>query len=101
MTVRKPFLFGCCLLLCGAVARPLHAEDKPKQQAKELAAKAAGEANDRVKQVQDFCQAAALDPKEKKYKDNCDNYRQGLIQDDTAMLASAISAYRNHDLERA
>jgi hypothetical protein len=101
MTVRKPFLFGCCLLLCGAVARPLHAEDKPKQQAKELAAKAAGEANDRVKQVQDFCQAAALDPKEKKYKDNCDNYRVGLIQDDTAMLAAAISAYRSHDLERA
>jgi hypothetical protein len=79
----------------------LHAEEKAKQQAKELAAKAAGEGNDRVKQVQDFFQAAALDPKEKKYADNCNNYRLGLIQDDTAMLAAAISAYRSHDLERA
>jgi hypothetical protein len=101
MTIRQPLLVVCCLLLSGAVAGSLRAEDRPKQQAKELAAKAAGEGNDRVKQVQDFCQAAALDPKEKKYKDNCDNYREGLIQDDRAMLAAAISAYKSHDLERA
>ena len=100
MTMRKPLVFVCGLLLCGAMTA-LHAEEKAKQQAKELAAKAAGEGNDRVKQVQDFCQAAALDPKEKKYADNCNNYRLGLIQDDTAMLAAAISAYRSHDLVRA
>ena len=98
--MRKPLVFVCGLLLCGAMTA-LHAEEKAKQQAKELAAKAAGEGNDRVKQVQDFCQAAALDPKEKKYADNCNNYRLGLIQDDTAMLAAAISAYRSHDLVRA
>jgi len=101
MTMRKPLLVVCGLLLCGAMTDRLHAEDRPKQQAKELAAKAAAEGSDRVKQVQDFCQAAALDPKEKKYADNCNNYRVGLIQDDTAMLAAAISAYRSHDLERA
>jgi len=100
MTMRKPLVVVCGLLLCGAMTA-LHAEEKAKQQAKELAAKAAGEGNDRVKQVQDFCQAAALDPKEKKYADNCNNYRLGLIQDDTAMLAAAISAYRSHDLVRA
>ena len=100
MTMRKPLLVVCGVLLCGAIAA-LHAEDKAKQQAKELTAKAMGEGNDRAKQVQDFCQAAALDPKEKKYADNCNNYRIGLIQDDTAMLAAAISAYRSHDLERA
>jgi uncharacterized protein YciW len=88
-------------LLVAAPAAILHAQDRPKQQAKELAAKAAAEANDRVKQVQDFCQAAALDPKEKKYADDCNNYRAGLIQDDTAMLAAAISAYRSHNLDGA
>ena len=78
-----------------------NAEEKPKQQAKELAEKARTEGNDRVKQVQDFCSAAQLDPKEKKYTDLCTSYRSGLIQDDTAMLASAIAAYKSHDLERA
>jgi hypothetical protein len=77
------------------------AEEKPKQQAKELAEKAKGEGNDRARQVQDFCSAAQLDPKEKKYADQCNSYRTGLIQDDTAMLASAIAAYKSHDLDRA
>ena len=86
-----------CWLFGGAA----QAQDRPRQQAKDLAAKAAGEGNDRAKQVQDFCQAAALDPKEKKYADNCNNYRVGLIQDDTAMLAAAISAYRSHNLDGA
>lgn len=101
MTMHKPLLVICGVLLCGTLTTPLRAQDRPRQQAKQLAAQAAGEGNDRAKQVQDFCQAAALDPKEKKYADNCSNYRVGLIQDDTAMLAAAISAYRSHDLERA
>jgi len=42
-----------------------------------------------------------LDPKEKKYKDNCDNYRDGLLQDDQAMLAAALSAYKSHNLDGA
>ncbi|MGA2850233.1 MAG: hypothetical protein ABSE46_14660 [Terracidiphilus sp.] len=101
MRMRSPLYVMCFTLLVAAPAARLHADDRPKQQAKELAAKAAAEGNDRVKQVQDFCQASALDPKEKKYADNCASYREGLLQDDRAMLASAISAYRNHDLERA
>ena len=100
MTMRAPLLIAGCLLLCGALVTPLHAQDKAKQ-AKDLAAKAAGETNDRAKQVQDFCQAAMLDPKEKKYKDNCDNYRDGLLQDDQAMLAAALSAYKSHNLDGA
>jgi len=92
---------GCiiCLVLFGAPAP--HAQERPRLQAKELADKARNEGNDRVKQVQDLCQAAQLDPKEKKYTDDCNNYRLGLDQDDTAMLAAAYSAYKNHDLERA
>jgi hypothetical protein len=78
-----------------------HADEKPKQQAKELAEKAKGEGSDRAKQVQDFCAAAQLDQKEKKYADLCSSYRSGLTQDDTATLASAIAAYKSHDLDRA
>ena len=100
MTLREPLLIAGCLLLCGALTTPLHAQDKA-QQAKALAAKAAAENSDRVRQVQDFCQAAALDPKEKKYADNCANYRDGLLQDDQAMLAAALSAYKSHNLDGA
>ena len=71
------------------------------QQAKDLAEKARSEGSDRARQVQDFCAAAQLDPKNKQYADTCNNYRSGLIQDDTALLASAIEAYKNHDLDRA
>jgi len=79
----------------------LGAQEKPKQQAKDLADKARGESNDRVRQVQDYCAAAQLDPKDKKYQETCNSFRSGLIQDDTAWLASAIAAYKNHDLDRA
>ena len=79
----------------------LHAEDNPKKQAKELAEKAKGEGSDRVKQVQDFCAAAQLDPKEKKYADTCNSYRSGIIEDDTAALAIALAAYKSHDLDKA
>jgi hypothetical protein len=88
-----------CLILFSVPAPP--SQERPKQQAKELAEKAKNEASDRAKQVQDYCQASQLDPKEKKYADDCNNYRVGLIQDDTAILAAAISAYKSHDLERA
>ncbi|MGA9671464.1 MAG: hypothetical protein WBQ94_19800 [Terracidiphilus sp.] len=91
----------CIFCLVAFAVSPLHAQEKPKQQAKELAEKARTESSDRAKQVQDLCQAAQLDPKEKKYADDCNNYRVGLIQDDTAILAAAISAYKSHDLERA
>jgi len=77
------------------------AEERPKQQARDLAEKARGEGSDRARQVQDFCAAAQLDPKEKKYADLCNSYRSGLIQDDTAMLASSIAAYKSHDIDRA
>ncbi|MGP8173464.1 MAG: hypothetical protein ACLP7O_02815 [Terracidiphilus sp.] len=92
---------GLTLLLCAALAPPLNAQEKPKQQAKDLAERAKGEGNDRAQQVQDFCEAAQLEPKDKKYAEACNSYRTGLIQDDTAYLASAIAAYKNHDLDRA
>src|ERR1700690_792517 len=91
----------CIFCLIAFAVPTLHAQEKPKQQAKELAEKARNESGDRAKQVQDLCQAAQLDPKEKKYADDCNNSRVGLIQDDTAILAAAISAYKSHDLERA
>jgi len=100
MTLRSVVSTICVVLL--AMAMPAaHADEKPKQQAKELAEKAKGEGSDRAKQVQDFCAAAQLDQKEKKYADLCSSYRSGLTQDDTATLASAIAAYKSHDLDRA
>lgn len=98
MNLQKPICIFCLI----AFAVPAsHAQEKPKQQAKDLAEKAKSESSDRAKQVQDYCQAAQLDPKEKKYADDCNNYRVGLIQDDTAMLAAAISAYKSRDFDRA
>lgn len=89
-----------CFLLFAVPAPVLHAEDNAKKQAKELAEKAKGEGSERAKQVQDLCAAAQLQPKEKKYAETCNSFRTGLIQDDTALLASAIAAYKNHDLDK-
>jgi hypothetical protein len=79
----------------------MNAEDKPKQQAKDLAEKAKSEGNDRAQQVRDYCSAAQLDPKDKKLGETCNSFRSGLMQDDTAWLASAIAGYKSHDLDRA
>lgn len=90
-----------CLLLSGTLTVALHAEEKPKQEAKDLADKAKGEGSDRAQQVRDYCAAAQLESRNKQYADTCNSFRSGLLQDDTAWLASAIAAYRNHDLDRA
>jgi tetratricopeptide (TPR) repeat protein len=90
-----------CLLLTGALSLGVNAEEKPKQEARDLAEKAKGEGSDRAQQVRDYCAAAQLDPKDKKYTETCNSFRTGLMQDDTALLASAIAAYKSHDLERA
>jgi hypothetical protein len=90
-----------CLILAGTLALPLIAQEKPRQEAKDLAEKAEREGNDRAMQVQDICAAAKLEPKNKKYQDTCNSYRSGLLQDDTAEMAIAIAAYRNHDLNSA
>ena len=68
-----------CLLLCGAPAPVVNAAEKPNQEAKSLFEKAKKEAGDRSMQVQDFCSAAQMDPKNKQYADTCNNYRQGLM----------------------
>jgi hypothetical protein len=90
-----------CLALSLVSAPALDAQQNSVQQAKDLANKAKGEGSDRVKQVQDYCAAAQLVPKNKQYADTCNSYRAGLTQDDTAYMASAIEAYKNHDLDRA
>jgi hypothetical protein len=90
-----------CLILSFVPAPTLHAQQNSVQQAKELADKARGEGSDRARQVQDYCAAAQLAPKNKQFADTCNSYRAGLIQDDTAYMASAIEAYKNHDLDRA
>jgi len=90
-----------CLLLCGVSVPAQDYGGNSKQQAKTLAEKAQGEGSDRARQVQDFCAAAQLEPKDKKYADTCASYRSGLINDDSAYLASAIALYKSHDLDRA
>src|SRR5580658_9631111 len=90
-----------CIAL-SAFITPVQAQnEKPKQEAKDLFERAKTEDNDRAKQVQDYCQAAQMEPKEKKYLDTCNSFRAGLNNDDTAWLVSAISAYKNHDLDKA
>jgi hypothetical protein len=100
MTLRRAVCL-VCLLLFGALPPGLNAEEKPKQEAKDLTEKAKSEGSNRAQQVQDFCAAAQLEPKNKQYADTCNSYRSGLIQDDTASLAIAIAAYKNHDLEKS
>jgi hypothetical protein len=94
-------IFISCVLLSGLPVPAQDSGEKPKQQAKDLAEKAKGEGSDRAKQVQDYCAAAQLEPKDKKYADTCNSYRSGLINDDTAWLASSIALYKSHDLDKA
>jgi hypothetical protein len=96
----RPSICIFCFLLSG-VPVPAQDSEKPKQEAKDLADKAKGEGSDRAKQVQDYCAAAQLEPKDKKYADTCNSYRSGLINDDTAWLASSIALYKSHDLDKA
>jgi len=99
MTLRR----AVCLLtiLLSGVPVPAFADQKPKQQAKELVEKAKGESADRAKQVQDYCAASALEPKDKKMAETCNSFRSGLIQDDSALMVAALASYKNHDLDKA
>jgi len=94
-------IIGIVCLMLSAVPMRAQSEDKPKKQAKDLYEKAAKEGSDHALQVKDSCQAAQLQPKEKKYSDACNGYRAALVHDDEAALASALLAYQSHDLEKA
>jgi hypothetical protein len=97
----RPLVPAFCIALSAFIA-PAHAQnEKPRQEAKDFADRARTEDNDRAKQVQDYCEAAEMEPKNKKFVDTCNSFRAGLNNDDTAWLASAISAYKNHDLDKA
>lgn len=78
-------------------------KDDSKKGAKELFEKAQKEGNDKAQQSQDFCDAAKLEPKEKKYIEACNNSRGGGggAHDDEATLAAAQAAFQNHDLDKA
>ncbi len=89
------------LILSAVPVRAQLFEDKSKREAKELFEKGKKENNDRAQQVHDLCQAAQMQPKEKKYSDACSSYGAGLSQDDQASLASAILAYKSHDYNKA
>jgi hypothetical protein len=97
----RPLVPFFCIILSAFVTPAPAQNEKPKQEAKDLFDRAKSEDNDRAKQVQDYCQAAQMEPKEKKYTDTCNSFRAGLNNDDTAWLVSAISAYKNHDLDKA
>ena len=93
----RPLVPVFCIFLSALMAQAQAQNEKPK----DLFDRARTEDNDRAKQVQDYCQAAQMEPKNKKYVDTCNSFRAGLNNDDTAWLASAISAYKNHDLDKA
>jgi hypothetical protein len=97
----KRSLCTFCVILSAVPSTAIYAQVNSKQQARELSERAKSEGGDRARQVQDYCAAAQLEPKNMKYADTCNSYRSGLLQDDTAWLASAIAAYKNHDLDRA
>ena len=97
----KRFIPILCLSLFAAMTPAQNSPERPQQGAKDLVDKAKTEDNDRVRQVQDYCDAADMEPKNKKYVDTCNSYRAGLNNDDTANLAIAIQAYKNHDLDKA
>jgi hypothetical protein len=90
-----------CLILSAVPVRAQLFDDKPKKQAKELFEKAQKEGGDHVTQMKDACQAAQLQPKEKKYSDACNGYRTALINEDETALAGALQAQRSHDMEKA
>ena len=100
MNLRR-FIPILCVVLSAALTQAQNSPERPRQEAKDLADKAKTEDNDRAKQVQDYCAAADMEPKNKKYVDTCNSNRAGLNNDDTANLAIAIQAYKSHDLEKA
>jgi hypothetical protein len=89
------------LILSAIPVRAQSPDERTKKQAKELFEKAMKEGNERVNQVHDLCQAAQLQPREKKYADACSGYTAGLNHDDTTSLGIAIAAYQSHDLDKA
>lgn len=94
-----------CLALSVLPTRAQLLEDRPKKAAKELFDRSMKEGNDPAKQMQDACQAAQLQPREKKYVETCRVFRNGNsnspAHDDEALLASAQAAFQNHDLDKA
>jgi hypothetical protein len=76
-------------------------DERPRKEARELFEKAMKEGNERAKQVRDICQAAQLQPRERKYADDCSSYTARLNNDDTNSLDSAVKAYQKHDLDDA
>lgn len=86
-----------CMILSAFMAPALAQNEKPK----DVFDRARTEDNDRAKQVEDYCEAAQMEPKNKKYVDTCNSFRAGLNNDDTANLTLAIQAYKSHDLEKA
>jgi len=100
--MKRMRILGLLSLLLAAL--PVHGqffEDKSKKEAKELFEQGKKEDADRVKQVQDLCQASQLAPKDKKFSEACNTYRSKLTQEDDEALASALKAYQAHDLEKA
>ena len=90
-----------CLILSALPVRAQLFEDKSKKEAKELFEKGKKEDAERVKQVQDLCQASQLAPKEKKFAEACSTYRTKLTQEDAANLAAAAKAYQARDMDKA
>jgi hypothetical protein len=96
----KLLTLGCVATLVFLIV-PIPARADDKKEARDLYDKAKKEDSDRARQVKDLCQAAQLQPHEKKYSDACSNYTSGLNHDDETALASALLAYQTHDLEKA
>jgi hypothetical protein len=90
-----------CLILSALPVRAQFFEEKSKKEAKELFEKGRSEDGERVKQVQDICQASQLAPKDRKFSEACSVYRTRLTQEDAANLAAAAKAYQARDMDKA
>jgi hypothetical protein len=89
------------LILSAILLRAQSPDERPRKEARELFERAMKEGNERANQVHDICQAAQLQPRERKYADDCSSYTARLNNDDTNSLDSAVKAYQKHDLDNA
>jgi hypothetical protein len=91
-------LFCTVLITASAVAD--NKKPKPKQEAKDYYEQASKE-TDPVKKIQLACQASQLEPKDKKYSEECSKAQAALSQQDNANLQSAKDAYQARQFDKA
>jgi tetratricopeptide (TPR) repeat protein len=103
MNLRRSALLLCLSVSVTSAAAPLFAADKkpkPKQEAKDYYEQATKQTDPAIK-ADLACQAMKLEPKEKKYSEECNKDQAALSQMDAANLQAAKDALQAKQYDKA